>query len=112
MISGLVAAVAILVVVLILACLYMRGVLTLKNGRQLRCCCRRKKKMGEIVIDMQEFNEVVTILEKGKQKLDEKEKEIKKVSAKIAFEDSFFGGDEYKEVIDPDMEMDYSKFTL
>jgi hypothetical protein len=54
----------------------MRGVLTLKNGRQLRCCCRRKKKMGEIVIDMQEFNEVVTILEKGKQKLDEKEKEI------------------------------------
>lgn len=76
MISGLVAALTILFVVLILTCLYMRGVLTLRNGRQLRCCCRRKKKMGEIVIDMQEFNEVVTILEKGKQKLEEKEKEM------------------------------------
>ena len=68
--------------------------------------------MGEIVIDMQEFNEVVTILEKGKQKLEEKEREVQKVSVKIAYEDSFFGGDEYKEVIDPDSEMDYSKFTL
>jgi len=70
LIYGLVAAVAVLAVVLILVCLKMQGVLTLRNGRQLRCCCRRTKKMGEIVIDMQEFNEVVTILEKGKQKLE------------------------------------------
>jgi hypothetical protein len=68
--------------------------------------------MGEIEIDMTEFNEVVEILENGKLTKRDHDDEVKIKTAGIAFQDSFFGGDEYREVVDPDSEMDYSKFAL
>lgn len=58
--------------------LQMKGLLKIE---EVRCCacCRRKKKMGEIEIDLTEFNEVVEILENGKVKYKEQEKEVQKI---------------------------------
>jgi hypothetical protein len=58
---GLGTMLLVVVIAFTIVILEMKGAFKAKGG-----CCQKKKKMGAIVINLTEFNEVVDILENGK----------------------------------------------
>ena len=87
MVGGLGTVIMILIVAFVITVLHLKGKLKISTLKEAKCCiiCRRKKKMGEIEIDMTEFNEVVEILENGKLTKRDHDEEVKMKTAGIAF---------------------------
>ena len=64
--------------------------------KQLCTCCKKKVKIGKVVMFQQDLEDVKEILELSKQQAHDRTLEHLKQTAKIDCNDSFFGMDEYK----------------
>ena len=114
---GTILSVLCVALVLVVACCQYKTASKQEGFKYVRrnrmcSCCRKKVKIGKVVMFQQDLDDIKEILELSKQQALDRTLEHLKATAKIDCNDSFFGMDEYKKHVNPDDDMEYSKFTL